>query len=102
MGWQFNCSMAEILTQYECGIDALYFQEKTNIINGRELLPYSQRYHFVDNRYLEEQNVLAEDTTVLFLIHETDLPNMDCSVEILEKEGQFLIVEPMKEEGKSK
>ena len=25
MGWQFNCSMAEILTQYECGIDAMYF-----------------------------------------------------------------------------
>ena len=65
-------------------------------------MPYSQRYHFVDNKYLEEQNVLAENTSVLFLIHETDLPYMDCSVEILEKEGQFLIVAPMKEEVTSK
>ncbi len=99
MGWQFNCSMAEILTQYACEIDALYYQEKTNTTNGREQLPYSQRYHFVDNRILEEQNVSAEGYPVLFLIHETDLPFMDCDVEVLEREGEFLIAAPVKEEG---
>lgn len=48
MHWQYNLSMAEILTQYSCRLDALYYQEKTNETGGRTLLPYSERYHFTD------------------------------------------------------
>ena len=97
MGWQFNSYMAEILTQYGCRIDALYYQEKTNVTNGRELLPYSRRYHFGDKKDLEQQNLTSGEGMVLFLIHETDLPEMEHSYEILETQGQYLIMVPSKE-----
>ncbi len=97
MGWQFNSFMAEILTQYGCGIDALYYQEKTNVTNGRELLPYSKRYHFGDKKYLEQHNLMSEEGTVLFLIHETELPEMECSYEIVETQGQYLLMVPSRE-----
>lgn len=94
MGWQFNCAMAEILTQYECRIDAEYYQENSNVTNDRELLPYSQRYHFADVKNLDEGTVFSQGTAVLFLVHETDLPYMDWPYEILERSGQYLLIKP--------
>jgi len=93
MGWQFNCDMAEILTQYACEIDALYYQEKSSVTNGRELLPYSQRYHFVDFKYLDEADVDAEGMPVLLLVHEADLPYLEGAYDIIETTGQFLLLE---------
>jgi 4-amino-4-deoxy-L-arabinose transferase-like glycosyltransferase len=48
METQTNAKMAEILTEYALKMDSKYFQEETNSLNGRTLLPYSERYHFVD------------------------------------------------------
>jgi hypothetical protein len=64
--------MAEILTQYSCQIDALYYQERTNETGGRTLLPYSERYHFVD--IWRETSV---DTDALYVVHEKDLKDIE-------------------------
>ena len=71
MGWQTNYRMAEILTQYSCRIDALYYQELTNETGGRALLPYSERYHFVDIR-----SETSFNTDALYVIHRNDLDHI--------------------------
>lgn len=93
LDWQFSQAAAEILTQYACRIDALYFQEKTNVTGGRELPGYSDRYHFI---YPENTgNKLREYAAGgLMVVHEKDLSFMDFPYEILSVEGSYLLVTP--------
>jgi 4-amino-4-deoxy-L-arabinose transferase-like glycosyltransferase len=86
MGWQFNTAMAEILTQYACGIDAAYYQEKSMVTGGRELLPYSERYHFINPESCDWEECDAEG---LYLLHEKDLENTAEKFEVLQEIGQF-------------
>jgi len=67
MHWQYNLSMAEILTQYSCKIDARYYQEKTNETGGRTRLPYSERYHFVN---MEKHDFADKDGLYIVEINE--------------------------------
>lgn len=87
MDWQYNLSMAEILTQYACRIDALYFQEITDVTNGRELLPYSERYHFIDVNYLREA-----DEEGLYLLHVSELGKLPFHGEVIREMGQYVFV----------
>lgn len=89
MDWQYNLSMAEILTQYSCEIDALYYQEKTNVTGGRELLPYSQRYHFIDVNYLTEA-----DAEGLYLIHQSELGKLPWGYRTVSTQGNYVLLEP--------
>lgn len=90
-GWQFSQAAAEILTQYACKIDALYFQEKSNVTGGRELLPYYERYHYI---YPEK----SDDTFAeyvrggLVLVHEEELQYLNFPYEILDREGTYLLI----------
>ncbi|MCH5341807.1 MAG: glycosyltransferase family 39 protein [Acetatifactor sp.] len=88
--WQTNWRMTEILTQYACGIDAAYYQEKVLITGGRELLPYSQRYHFVDMSRL-----FQVDSSGLYLVHVTELEGLPFSYEVIETEGSYVLLHPM-------
>lgn len=92
MGWQTNYRMAEILTQYSCQIDALYYQEKTNETGGRTLLPYSERYHFVDIWREPSFN-----TDALYVIHEKDLKDIEAAhtkgYDIILECGGFLAID---------
>ena len=96
MGWQFNREMAEILTQYSCQIDALYFQGQTDATGGRTLAPYRERYHFVDMRTLDGQEPAWGDS-LLFLVHEEDLVSLTFSYREVDRRGPFLILEPDRE-----
>ncbi len=87
MGWQTNPDMAEILTQYSCRIDAQYYQEKTTVTGGRELLPYSERYHFVHMK-----NQTFEDKDSLYVIHESEREYLPEEYEVLAENESFLIV----------
>lgn len=87
MDWQYNLSMAEILTQYACRIDALYYQEDTNVTDGRELLPYSERYHFVDVNYLQEA-----DEEGLYLLHVSELEKLPFETEVIEKLDSYVLL----------
>ena len=89
MGWQFNLSMAEILTQYACKIDAQYFQEKTDETGGRKLLPYSQRYHYINAKLYDWQNC---EKDALYLLHREDLIQIPEKYEIKQETGDFLVV----------
>ena len=93
MGWQFNREMAEILTQYSCEIDALYYQEKSDVTGGRRLLPYSERYHFLNMRTMDGQEPVLDDKT-LFLVHQEDLQYLKFTYRILERKGDFVILTP--------
>ncbi|MDE6926325.1 MAG: glycosyltransferase family 39 protein [Acetatifactor sp.] len=86
MDWQYNLSMAEILTQYACRIDALYFQEITDVTGGRELLPYSERYRFVDVNYLKEA-----DAEGLYLFHVSELDRLPFSVEVILEMDRYVL-----------
>ena len=88
MGWQTNYKMAEILTQYACQIDALYYQEETNQTGGRQLLPYSERYHFVDMAYQD-----TFDTEALYVLHKNDLHYMPADYEVIIASGEFMAID---------
>lgn len=85
--WQTNPRMTEILTQYACRIDAKYYQEKTLVTGGRQLLPYSERYHFVDMTRL-----LQTDSSGLYLVHVTELGELPFLYEIIESEGNYVLL----------
>ena len=85
--------MAEILTQYSCEIDALYYQEKSDVTGGRRLLPYSERYHFLNMRTMDGQEPVLDDKT-LFLVHQEDLQYLKFTYRILERKGDFVILTP--------
>lgn len=87
MGWQTNPDMAEILTQYSCKIDAQYYQEKTTTHQGRQLLPYSERYHFV---HMKDQTF--EDRTSLYVIHQSEIGYLPQGYEVLSQNNSFLVV----------
>ncbi|MCM1541601.1 MAG: glycosyltransferase family 39 protein [Blautia sp.] len=89
MDWQYNLSMAEILTQYACGIDALYFQGITDVTGGRELLPYSERYHYINVAYLTEA-----DAEGLYLFHVSELDRVPFDTEVIRELGQYALVVP--------
>lgn len=86
MGWQYNPAMAEILTQYACEIDALYYQGSTDATGGRELLPYAERYHFVDVHYLKEA-----DGEGLYLFHVSELDKLPFDVKVLRELGEYVL-----------
>ena len=86
MDWQYNLSMAEILTQYSCRIDARYFQELTHVTGGRELLPYSERYHFIDVNYLKEG-----DPEGLYLLHVSEPEKLPFEAEIVREMGRYVL-----------
>lgn len=90
MGWQYNLSMAEILTQYACRIDARYYQEQTDVTGGRELLPYSERYHYINARNYDWTGC---DREGLYLLQEGDLEAVAAPYEVVWEQGGFLILE---------
>lgn len=90
MGWQFNQSMAEILTQYACRIDACYYQEKTLVTGGRQLLPYSGRYHYINAQSFDWTGC---DREALYLLQERDLENVTSGYEVLAQVGGFYLME---------
>ncbi len=85
LGWQFNVKATEILTQYQCRIDAKYYQQETNVTGGRELLPYNERYHFIYPEYLSE---LEEG---LYLFHISDLKELKCEYCVIETIGNYVL-----------
>lgn len=86
MGWQYRTSMAEILTQYACGIDALYFQGATDFSGDRDLVPYAERYHFIDVHYLTEA-----DEEGLYLLHVSELDQVPFDLEVVQEMGRYVL-----------
>ena len=88
MGWQMNYRMSEILTQYACQIDSRYYQGLTNETGGRELLPYSERYHFTDIAWLT-----SFDPKALYVLHRSDLQYIKSEYDIVTEQGDFLVID---------
>lgn len=89
MGWQYNLSMAEILTHYACHIDAEYYQGKTLFSDGRQLLPYSERYHYIN---VKNYDWTACDREALYLIQKQEIDLVEVEYEVLWQIGQFYIL----------
>lgn len=97
MGWQFNPSMAEILTQYACEIDARYYQGLTDVTGGRKLLPYAERYHYINAGTFEWARC---DRAALYLLHEEDMEALEqvcdddhlMAYSVVSESGRFRIV----------
>ena len=96
LGWQSNQSAAEILTQYVCKIDALYYQGKSNNSDGRELPDYADRYHYV---YPQRQgNELAKEAADgLLVLHKEDLQYIDFAYHEIDTVGNYVLVTVQKE-----
>lgn len=88
MGWQTNAKMAEILTQYGCRIDAQYVQGQTQETGGRILLPYTERYHFIN---LGEEESFDKDA--LYVLSKEELSKWDASYEVVLQCGDFFAVD---------
>lgn len=87
--WQQNWQMAEILTQYACRIDAAYYQGKSMLTGGRWLLPYSERYHYVDVSRIQQV-----DPAGLYLIHISELDELPFIYEVIEVNGRYVLLKP--------
>ena len=81
LGWQFNQSATEILTQYACKIDAQYYQSED----------YAQRYHYI---YPEKSGAeLAEIVgDSLMVLYEEDLEYLQFPYEIIDEVGEYSLV----------
>ena len=91
LGWQFNQSAAEILTQYACRTDALYYQGKIDSPDGRKSLPYAERYHYVYPEKLG--NELAEIAgDGLLMLHRQDLEYLDLPYHVVDTVGEYLLL----------
>lgn len=88
MDWQTNAKMAEILTQYSCKLDALYVQGKTNETGGRALLPYAERYQFID---IKQEETRWKD--VLYIVSEGDLEYIEEEFDVILNYGAFYAVD---------
>lgn len=88
--WQINWQMTEILTQYACQIDAAYYQEKTCVTGGRELLPYSERYHFINVSDLRDV-----DPAGLYLVHAIELDRLTFPYETVSADGNYVLLSPL-------
>ncbi len=62
-------AVSEILTLFYDRTDALYYQGKTNIDHGRELLPYSQRFVYVS---MDPSIALRAGGNAAFVIRQED------------------------------
>lgn len=91
LGWQFNQSAAEILTHYECKIDALYYQGKSNVSGGRTLPDYRERYHYI---YPEQSGAELKDMVSdgLVMLHQDDLQYLDFDYDVVDTVGDYLLV----------
>lgn len=91
LGWQFNQSAAEILTQYACRTDALYYQGKLDSPDGRKSLPYAERYHYVYPEKLG--NELAEIAgDGLLMLHRQDLEYLDLPYHVIDTVGEYFLL----------
>lgn len=81
LGWQFNQSATEILTQYACRIDARYYQSED----------YAQRYHYI---YPEKSGTeLAEAIgDGLMVLYEGDLQYLQFPYEVIDTVGEYSLV----------
>lgn len=81
LGWQFNQSATEILTQYACKIDAQYYQSED----------YAQRYHYI---YPEKSGAeLAEIVgDGLMVLYEEDLEYLQFPYEVIDEVGEYSLV----------
>ena len=91
-GWQINQSASEILTQYVCKIDALYYQGKSNVTNGRELLPYADRYHFLYPQRALDGELRELASNGLLVLHEGDLECIDFPYRVIDTVGNYLLL----------
>lgn len=91
LGWQFNQSATEILTQYACRIDALYYQGKSNFSNGRVLPDYADRYHYIyPEKQGEELAKLVGDG--LLVLHKDDLEYITFGYQEIDTVGDYVLV----------
>ncbi len=81
LGWQFNQSATEILTQYACRIDARYYQSED----------YAQCYHYI---YPEKSGAeLAEVVgDGLMVLYEGDLQYLQFPYEVIDTVGEYSLV----------
>ncbi len=87
MGWKSDAQMAEILTQYGCQLDAHYCQEITNVSKGKKLLPYSERYVFMDSK--EEQPLI---TDALYVLHTSEINELSTEYQTLYENDSYAII----------
>jgi 4-amino-4-deoxy-L-arabinose transferase-like glycosyltransferase len=85
METQTNVKMSEILTQYALRIDSKYFLEETDLLNGREVLPYSDRFHFVDMTTAD----LSQPG--LYVIKKTEQGTIPDGMVILDDNGVYIL-----------
>ena len=83
-------NVSEILTLFYTQMDAQYFQGKTNINNGKEYLPYYDRYHYLS---ISENLVAAsKDENVAYVITQNDSQYFDDSYEITAYGNYYAVI----------
>ena len=80
---------SEILTMFYDKMDAKYFQGKTNINNGKEYLPYKERYHYLS--ITPDLIDTIKDQDVAYVIMNSDKQYFNDEYEIIDY-GNFCAV----------
>lgn len=76
----------EILMQYALQTDALYYQQKTCLNNGRECLLYSERYRFC---YLAGDSLDWEQPRTAYLVTEQEWQQLDDTLYTIYDYGRY-------------
>lgn len=76
----------EILLQYALQTDALYYQQKTCLNNGKEYLPYSERYRFC---YLAGDTLDWEQPRTAYLVTEQEWQHLNDTLYTIYDYGRY-------------
>ena len=76
----------EILLQYALNIDAQYYQQKTCLCNGKEYLPYSERYRFC---YLAGESLDWEQPHTGYFVSKDEWSHLDDSLYTVYDFGRY-------------
>lgn len=88
VGWMKNWMISEIMTQYICKLDAHYCQGLTNETGGRTLLPYRERYRFVN---MESETTY--NTEAIYVMHISEYDALTVPTDVILEKGDFVAVD---------
>jgi len=95
-GYGAGEAVSEILLNYAVKHDPLYIQGKSNVSNQKVYLPYKERYHIFYSWEADEAKLMDEERNkgyrTCFLVHVSEIENIDMSYLIVEEIGDFRII----------
>lgn len=99
-GFKADRQVSEIITEYACRLDAKYVQGLVDTKDGKNVLPYHERYRFFyswdvsEQDMLEKSDSIGKGAAVVFMVHQGEMEYIELEYRILGQSGEFYYLVP--------